>query len=66
MSEDNELYVLTAERDTYEQCPDSRSIAFEQYLDYGAGTLESVKAFQKRIGDRYGKTRIAKLVFIDE
>ncbi|MCG7985027.1 MAG: hypothetical protein JAY90_20035 [Candidatus Thiodiazotropha lotti] len=66
MSEDSELYVLTAERDTYEPRNDSRSIVFEQCLDHGTGTLESVKAFQKRLDDRFGKTRIAKLVFLDE
>lgn len=63
---ENEIYVLIAERDTYQPEPDSRAIVFEQYLDQGAATLEAMKARQKQMGQTYGKTRIAKLQFIEE
>lgn len=61
----DDIYILTAERDTFDKREDSRAIAFEQYTDNGAASLKNVKAFQKRLGDKYGKTRIAKLEFID-
>lgn len=63
---DSEIYVLVLERDTYEPQEDSRPIVFEQAIDRGAASLESIKAFQRKIGDRYGKTRIAKLEFIED
>ncbi|PUB87029.1 MAG: hypothetical protein DBP02_01945 [gamma proteobacterium symbiont of Ctena orbiculata] len=60
------LYVITAERDTFDVREDSRPIVFEQYLDRGAASLDNAKAFQRRLGGKYGKTRIAKLLFIDK
>ncbi|MEW8001038.1 MAG: hypothetical protein AB2795_21055 [Candidatus Thiodiazotropha endolucinida] len=66
MGDDGELFVVTAERDTFDVREDSRSIVFEQHLDHGAANLDNVKEFQRRLGDKYGKTRIARLVFIDE
>jgi len=66
MAHDNEnLYVLVCERDTYDPESDSRAIVLEQFADVGAASLESVKTKQAKLGDRYGKTRIAKLLFID-
>jgi hypothetical protein len=59
-----DLFVLVVERDTRE-AQGGRPIVFEQYLDSGAASLESVQAFQKRIGSVYGKSRIAKLVFVE-
>jgi len=64
MKED--IYVLVCERDVGVDRADGRPIVFEQYIDNGCASLDSVKAFQERIGDTYGKTRIAKLHFIDE
>lgn len=61
----NDLYVLTLERDTCKPEDNGRPIVFEQYIDNGAASLESVQALQKRLGDKYGETRIAKLQFID-
>lgn len=65
---DDDLYVLVFERDTFD--PDNsenRPIVMEQYIDQGASSLESVKdAAKNRFRDRYGKCRIAKLVFLDE
>ena len=60
-----ELYVLVCERDVGIERDDGRPIVFEQYIDNGAASLESVKAFRARIGDKYGKTRIAKLQFVE-
>jgi hypothetical protein len=61
----DELYVLVCERDVGPGRDDGRPIVFEQYIDNGAASLESVKAFQARLGDKYGITRIAKLQFVD-
>ena len=62
-----DLYVLTVERDCTDPSPlqDGRPIVFEQHLDNGAASLESVTARKDRIGDKYGKCRIARLVFLD-
>jgi hypothetical protein len=60
-----ELYVLICERDTYKPEDGGRPIVFEQYIDDNCASLESIKGRQKQIGDKYGKTRIAKLEFID-
>ena len=62
---DEELYVLICERDVGPGRDDGRPIVFEQYIDNEAASLENVKAFQTRLGDKYGKTRIAKLQFVD-
>lgn len=61
-----EIYVLVCERDTYEPRFDSRAIVMEQSAEQGDASLEAIKARQKYIGDKYGKTRIAKLQFIEE
>lgn len=62
---EEELYVLVSERDVYHDVPNSRPIIWEQHIDHGEASLEGIKRRQERIGDRYGKTRIARLVFID-
>lgn len=64
MSDD--IYVLITERDTWRPEDGGRPIVFEQYIDNGVASLENVRAFQARLGDKYGKTRIAKLVFIED
>jgi hypothetical protein len=64
-AQEEEIYVLVAERDTLTPTKDSRPIVFGQYIDNGAASLASVKVFQTALGDKYGETRIAKLVFID-
>jgi len=61
-----ELYVLVCERDTFKPEDGGRPIVFEQYIDNGFASLESVQEFRNRIGDKYGKTRIAKLCFLDD
>lgn len=62
---DDDLYVLVAERDTHKPEDGGRPIVWEQYLDQGAATFDRVSALQRSLGDRYGHTRIAKLVFLD-
>lgn len=64
MSESNDIYVIVTERDTRDVRPDSRPIVFEQYTD--GDTLNGARAMRDRLGDTYGKVRIAKLVFVDE
>jgi len=63
---EEELYVLVAERDVYHDVPNPRPIIWEQHIDHGEASLDSIKRRQERIGDRYGKTRIARLQFIEE
>lgn len=59
------IYVITTSRDTYaSRGPDDRPIVFEQYIDIA--TLEHAREFKAGLGNKYGKVRIAKLVFIDE
>lgn len=62
----SDIYVLVAERDTRTPDEESRPIVWEQYVDGDSASLESVQAHQDRLGDAYGKTRIARLQFIDE
>lgn len=64
MSED--VYALVCERDTYRKEDGGRPIVFEQYIDGDHASLAKVKAFQKYLKGKYGKTRIARLDFIDE
>ena len=59
-----DIYVLVSERDTYDVRPDSMSIIHEQYVD--KASFEEVKARQASLGNRYGTTRIARLVFVDD
>lgn len=57
-----EIYVVVAESDCYIREGKGTPIAFEsESLD-----IESAKAFQKRIGSRYGRTAIYRAVKIDE
>lgn len=60
---EKEIYVVVAERDTFEPQPDNRPIVFEQYAD--KASLADAMAHQKRLGNRYGHTRIARLVFVE-
>ena len=59
------VFVVVAERDTYRPDDGGRPIVFEQYIDGDCASLESAKALQERLGDKYGATRIARLEFID-
>lgn len=62
-----DLYVLVCEFNPRYKI--WRPVVFESYLDRGSGSLYGVKDFQARLarlGGIYGKTRIAKLQFIDE
>lgn len=62
-----DIYVLVCERDGPDdnEFTKNRPIVMEEYADH-ENPLEAVCERQVRIGDRFGKTRIAKLVFIDE
>jgi hypothetical protein len=60
----NDPHVIVAEHDGSDE--QDTQIVFEQYIDNGRGSLEEVREFQKRIGNGYGKTRIARLVFDEE
>lgn len=60
---DDDIYVLVVERDTHKPEDGGRPIVFEQYTD--DASLEKVQSFQTRLGNQYGKTRIAKLQFIE-
>ncbi|MFA5753434.1 MAG: hypothetical protein WC910_10235 [Bacteroidales bacterium] len=59
----DDIYVLTAEMDGSGR--KHTAIVFEQYIEDGKASLKAVKKFQKQVGNRYGKTRIAKLTFIE-
>lgn len=62
-----QLYVLVVERDCNVGDPHTpRPIVFEQHIDNGSASLSSVKEFQSRLAGRYGKTRIARLDFIED
>lgn len=63
---DDAIYVVVCESDTGINRKDGRSIVLEQYIDNGAASLEKVKEFQARLGYKYGKTRVAKLQFIED
>lgn len=56
-------YVLVSEHDggSRHAC---LAISFEQFMH--SADLKSVKRFRKRLGDKYGATRIARLVFLTE
>ena len=60
-----DVYVVCAERDGFNP-DDSRNqpIAWETLLD--RASLIETRRHQQKLGNRYGKTRIAKLVFLDE
>lgn len=62
------FYVLVVENDAGIYRVDSkegRPIVFEQYLDQGAATLENVSKQKQLLRDKYGKTKIARLQFIE-
>jgi len=59
----DDIYVLISETDGSGR--KHTAIVFEQYIEDGKASLKAVKKFQKQVGDRYGKTRIAKLTFIE-
>jgi hypothetical protein len=61
-----DIHVIVVERDTRYPEQGSSPIVFEQYIDKDAGSIESVTAKKERLGDTYGRVRIAKLVFIDD
>lgn len=61
----SDIYVLVVERDTYKPEDGGRPIVFEQYIDGDCASLESVKKQRGRLGDKYGKCRIARLEFIE-
>lgn len=63
---ENQLYALICERDTFKSEDGGRPIIWESYVDGDNASLEKVKLLQERLGNKYGKTRIARLVFIDE
>lgn len=66
--EEEKLYVLVSEHDCSELnrgIRGSRPIIWEQYADRGAASLQETKALQARLGTKYGKTRIARLQFIE-
>jgi hypothetical protein len=58
-----EIFVVVAEYDVAVNGA-GRPIVFETYVD--KASLDEMKAFQQKIGGNYGKTRIAKLVFIED
>jgi|LGVF01.2.fsa_nt_gb chloramphenicol 3-O-phosphotransferase len=58
------IYVVVAERDTYEPSERSRPIVFEQFAD--KASFRDAKQREGNIGSKYGKTRIARLVFVDQ
>jgi len=66
MNMEQDIYVVVCERDTYEPRTDSRPIVFEQFIDDKSCSLRERKKFVNSLGSKYGKKRIAKLVFIDE
>ena len=61
-----EMYVLVCESDLGAGSARGRPIVLEQRIDKGHASLKSIKAMQARVGSKYGKTRIAKLQFLDE
>ena len=66
MKNEKKIYVLVVERDTAKIENGGRPIVFEQYIDGNHASLEAVKKFQARLGDMYGKSKIARLEFIEE
>lgn len=58
---ENDIYVLVGERDCWDKDHCGGPIVFE--TDIHNSSLADAKLKQKSIGDRYGRTWIAKLVF---
>lgn len=61
---EQDIYVVVTERDTRVPGPDSKPIVFEQNVDNAS--LDAAKMRQLALCGAYGKTRIAKLVFVDD
>jgi hypothetical protein len=57
-----DYYVVVSDNDQH--ADDGGALVFEQYL--ANADLESIKKRAEYLSQRYGKYRIAKLVFIDE
>jgi hypothetical protein len=61
----SDIYVVVCERDTYREDDGGRPIVFEQYIDGDCASLESAEKHRARLGNKYGKCRIARLEFIE-
>ena len=61
--DDTNIHVLVAERDTESAHPYSFPIVFETKADNAS--IETIKVWQKSIGNKFGRTRIARLVWVD-
>lgn len=61
--DEQEIYVVLVERDTFEQEPDSQPMVLEQYVDQA--TLSNARKTVASLAGRYGAARIARLEFID-
>jgi len=62
--EDSGLYVLVVEKDSSESNSKSKPIIFEAHAE--DSSLDKVRELQKRMNHKYGKTRIARLTFIED
>jgi hypothetical protein len=60
-----DIYVIVTERDQGPDYP-ANPIVWEQDIIGDSASLPKIRARAARIGDRFGKVRIAKLQFIDE
>lgn len=58
---EEELYVLVYEKPPYWAEATCRSLA-----DGYAGPIAEIEELKKSLGDAYGKTRIARLQFVEE
>jgi hypothetical protein len=61
--DDQEKFVVVVEHDGSK---DGRPIVWEQYIDGDHATIEAAKARKRRLSGRYGRARIARLVFIED
>jgi hypothetical protein len=59
-----EIYIVVTEHDGNQECANSKKIplVLETYLDKRCSKAEAINQ-AKRLGDRYGKTKIGRLVF---
>ena len=67
---DGEVYVVVSERDLnkrfLKEHPEHSDWAIVFEAEIAGATLEKAKKVRQRLGDEYGATRIAKLIFLDE
>lgn len=63
---EEELYVLVSEPYGHKEVIGNRPIFWDLAVNQSVAPLEDIKEMQSRLGGRYGKTRIAKIQFIDE